>query len=171
MTGLSESTLEFVQHYTKVLLFNRFNIIGSRGRPPYDEQQNFMDEMVTRENGVTTISFRRPVVSPDNDDDFDLNQCRWVLWANGGPITAVSDTTGATFGGHSAKGVFSRQMCLCSKFYFFICLLNYECNEMNLFNLYAQHTELYSGTFCVFKMIMYFAISACCIMGHSSCAL
>ena len=123
MTGLSELTLEFVQHYTKVLLFNRFNIIGSRGQPPYDEQQNFKDEMVTREDGVTRISFRRPVVSPDKDDDFDLDQCRWVIWANGGTITAVSDTNGATFGGHTTKGVFSRQMCLCSKFYFFICFV------------------------------------------------
>ena len=122
MTGLSESTLEFVQHYTKVLLFNRFNIIGSRGRPPYDEQQNFMNEVVTRVGGVTTISFRRPVVSPDKVYDFDLDVCYWVLWANGGSITAVSDTNGATFGGHSAKGVFSRRMCVCGEFFSFVCL-------------------------------------------------
>ena len=119
MTGLSELTLEFVQHYTKVLLFNRFNV--DRTRPPYDREQNFMNEMVTREDGVTRISFRRPVVSPDKVYDFDLDVCYWVLWANGGAITAVSATNGATFGGHSAKGVFSNRMCVCGKFFLFVC--------------------------------------------------
>lgn len=46
--------------------------------------------------------------------DISLDQCRYGLWAYGGDVTTYGDDdTGATFTGHSQKGPFDEQICLC----------------------------------------------------------
>ncbi len=67
------------------------------------------------EDGTVKICFTRPVDS-DDDDDISLDVCRYVLWAYGGPVTSYgTDGMNGVFGGHSSRGVFSEQICLCGK--------------------------------------------------------
>ena len=40
--------------------------------------------MVTRNNGITTISFTRPRNSGDSEDDFSLEECRYFFFGYGG---------------------------------------------------------------------------------------
>ena len=56
------------------------------------------------------MSFRRALVTGDNNQDLDLNQCVHLLSAWGG--TVFSYNSPASFGYHDNRGVFSTQLCL-----------------------------------------------------------
>lgn len=90
----------------------RFNV--NRMAPRIDEQQDLRNTKVERINGYTVLYFTRPINSTDTMWDIDLDGERYVLWAYGGSVTNYgSDTTAATIGGHSHKGVFDEQIYLC----------------------------------------------------------
>ena len=62
------------------------------------------------EDGTTTISFKRLLVTGDTDGDKDIDRCVYVLWAWGGSISSYDSP--AVFGGHTSRGVFSDQLCI-----------------------------------------------------------
>ena len=73
-----------------------------------------MNISTTRSGNRLTIRFTRPLVSPDNSGrDENLDVCRNVLWAFGGTTTFVNGNVIA-LGGHSNRGVFANQLCLCT---------------------------------------------------------
>ena len=73
-----------------------------------------MNISTTRSGNSLTIHFTRPLISPDNSGrDENLNVCRNVLWAFGGSTTFVNGTV-TNLGGHSNRGVFANQLCLCT---------------------------------------------------------
>lgn len=78
--------------------------------------QNLYNREVEVENGTTTISFKRLVVTNDEESDISLDECRYVLWAYGGDVTSYgTDGQEGVFRGHSDRGVFSDKICLCGK--------------------------------------------------------
>lgn len=108
-----------IHHFFPIYRYNT-----ARTLPPYDSIQNFYDREVEVEDGKTTISFNRLIVTNDTDDDISLDECRYVLWAYGGPVTSYgSDGNEGVFGGHTDKGVFSDKICLCGKDKITLCLL------------------------------------------------
>ena len=73
-----------------------------------------MNISTTRSGNRLTIRFTRPLISPDNSGrDENLDVCRNVLWAFGGTTTFVNGTVTA-LGGHSNRGIFADQLCLCT---------------------------------------------------------
>ena len=73
-----------------------------------------MDTSATRSGNSLTIRFTRPLVSNDSAvRDENLNVCRNVLWAFGGTTTFVNGNVTA-LGGHSDRGIFANQLCLCT---------------------------------------------------------
>ncbi|XP_003385548.3 PREDICTED: uncharacterized protein LOC100633167 isoform X1 [Amphimedon queenslandica] len=85
--------------------------------PIYDTEQNFIYTSTSRYNDMLTISFTRPIDSPDDTQDLDLTQCRYVLWAYGGSVSMfpsmMSDEAASGLTRHTMRGVFSKQICLC----------------------------------------------------------
>lgn len=83
-----------------------------------DPVQNIINATSTRNGARLTISFTRPIDSPDNSNrDEDLNQCRNVLWAFGGTVgtfPTAGNGAASNLGGHSSRGIFSTQLCLCT---------------------------------------------------------
>ena len=74
-----------------------------------------MDFSTTRSGNSLTISFTRPLVSPDSAvRDENLDVCRYVLWAFGGTTTFDNNGNVTALGGHSNRGVFADQLCLCT---------------------------------------------------------
>ena len=96
----------------KSLYFCRWN--PDRTGPTYDPQQNFMDTSSSRDGGVLYFSFTRNINSGDDSRDIDLESCVYVLWAFGGRVGNFSTRPASGLGGHSSKGVFPEQLCLCS---------------------------------------------------------
>ena len=83
----------------------------SRAVPTYDTTQSFNNTMTERTSGDLSFSFTRLINSTDTSGlDVGLNTCRYVLWAWGGSVSSF--TSPATIGGHTARGVFSSQICL-----------------------------------------------------------
>jgi hypothetical protein len=83
-----------------------------RTGPTYDPEQNIMDTSVMRSEDTLYFSFTRPIVSPDNANDIDLDQCVYVLWALGGAVdNFTSPASGLTR--HSSRGVIlRRKLCI-----------------------------------------------------------
>ena len=99
-----------------VINFNKRFTSNGRARPPFDDSQDITNRVVGVDDGVTTISFTRPIVSDDNDDDLDLDECRYVIWAYGGTVTSYgTNGMNGVFGGHSERGVFPNRICLCGQ--------------------------------------------------------
>ena len=74
-----------------------------------------MNISTTRSGNRLTIRFTRPLVSPDNSGrDENLDVCRNVLWAFGGTTTFDNDGNVTALGGHSNRGIFADQLCLCT---------------------------------------------------------
>ena len=82
--------------------------------PTLDPMQNIMNISTTRNGNRLTISFTRPLVSPDTSGrDENLDVCRNVLWAFGGTTTFDNgNVTALNF--HSNRGIFANQLCLCT---------------------------------------------------------
>ena len=78
--------------------------------PKFDTTQNIKNVSAYDNGTTTTISFIRPRVSSDNSQDIDLDQCVFMIWAFGGPVT--SHDSPAVFGFHTSRGVFTTQLCL-----------------------------------------------------------
>ncbi|XP_019862330.1 PREDICTED: uncharacterized protein LOC109590933 [Amphimedon queenslandica] len=104
--GANDGTDEFVE--------DRWNGQSRVAGPSLDPMQNIMDTSSMRDGNRLTISFTRPLVSPDTSGrDENLDVCRNVLWAFGGTTTFVNGDVTA-LGGHSNRGVFPGQLCLCT---------------------------------------------------------
>ena len=83
--------------------------------PSLDPLQNIMNISTTRSGNSLTISFTRPLISPDTSGrDENLDVCRNVLWAFGGTTTFDNNGNVAALTGHSDRGVFANQLCLCT---------------------------------------------------------
>lgn len=52
-----------------------------RGAPGKDASQNVTVDSATQQNGVTTVEFSRPIVSPDETDDLALDADLFMVWA------------------------------------------------------------------------------------------
>ena len=81
----------------------------SRVMPAYDDTQNIQNVSASDDGTTTTISFIRPRWT-DRSQDIDLDQCVFMIWAFGGPV--ASHESPASFGQHTAQGVFATQLCL-----------------------------------------------------------
>ncbi|XP_003391529.1 PREDICTED: uncharacterized protein LOC100633659 [Amphimedon queenslandica] len=104
--GANDGTNQFVQ--------DRWNGASRTAGPSLDPMQNIMNISTMRDGNRLTISFTRPIVSPDTSGrDENLDVCRYVLWAFGGTTTFVNGDVTA-LGGHSDKGTFQNQLCLCT---------------------------------------------------------
>ena len=60
-----------------------FRYADARSRPSVDSQEDLTNAAAVHDNGVTTISFSRKVVTGDSDGDFDLNQDLYWFFAYG----------------------------------------------------------------------------------------
>ena len=80
-----------------------------RTTPTFDDTQNIKNVSAYDDGATTTISFIR-LRSSDNSQDIDLDQCVFLIWAFGGPVT--SHESPAVFGFHTSQGVFTTQLCL-----------------------------------------------------------
>ena len=78
--------------------------------PTYDTVQNLQNTMVIVENGKTMMSFRRAIITGDDNQDLNLDQCVYLLWGWGGNVSDY--TTPAMFDEHKKDGVFPNQLCL-----------------------------------------------------------
>ena len=85
-------------------------VANQRVRPTFDTQQNLANTAINIQNGRTTMSFRRALVTGDNNQDLDLNQCVHLIYAWGGSVSNYNSP--AIFGIHPNRGVFSTQLCL-----------------------------------------------------------
>ncbi|XP_003385527.1 PREDICTED: uncharacterized protein LOC100633167 isoform X2 [Amphimedon queenslandica] len=104
--GADDGTNRFVQ--------DRWNGQSRVAGPSLDPMQNIMDTSTTRSGDRLTISFTKPLISPDiSGRDENLTECRNVLWAFGGTTTFENGNVTA-LGGHSNRGVFQNQLCLCT---------------------------------------------------------
>ena len=84
---------------------------SGRFLPTFDTQQNLLETEINIQDGRTTMSFRRALVTGDNNQDLDLNQCVHLLRAWGGPVSSYNSP--ASFGYHgNNRGIFSTQLCL-----------------------------------------------------------
>ena len=64
-----------------------------RAQPPVDAVQNIQLVSASRSDGLTTISFRRPRLSSD-ENDISLDECRYFLFGWGGPATVATQSIG-----------------------------------------------------------------------------
>ena len=72
-------------------------------QPDLDGTQNVNLLSSSNAGGVTSISFSRPITSPDNDDDVDIvNGPMSLVWAYG---TNDGNAAGTTYQQHSNRGV------------------------------------------------------------------
>ena len=84
---------------------------SGRFLPPFDTQQNLENTEINIEDGRSTMSFRRALVTTDdNNQDLDLNQCVHLLRAWGGSVSSYNSP--ASFGMHNNSDVFETQLCL-----------------------------------------------------------
>ena len=81
-----------------------------RTAPTFDTTQDIKNVSAYDDCTTTTISFIRPRVSSDDAEDIDLDQCVFMIWAFGGPVTRHESP--AVFGFHTSQGVFATQLCL-----------------------------------------------------------
>ncbi len=92
-----------------------------RGAPGKDTAQNVGLDTASQANGVTTVEFVRPIVSPDTTDDLALNADLFMVWAmntssdsftaqhthRGFTSTRVNFSAAAACGGLGVAGDFS----------------------------------------------------------------
>lgn len=103
--------------YQYIINDNRWVGASRAAGPLYDTLQNIMATSTDRNGDTLMFAFTRLICSPDDNQDINLDMCRWALWANGGivgtfPMTNDSNAQGLTR--HSARGLFPSQLCLCS---------------------------------------------------------
>ena len=79
--------------------------ILARSQPPIDASQDIINAMATHENGITTVTFTRPLTSND-PDDLSLTNCRFFFYGWGGS----ADTTSRTIGRHESTPIISSDM-------------------------------------------------------------
>jgi len=76
--------------------------IFARAQPPIDASQDITNAVARHENGVTTMTFTRPLSSNDRND-LSLESCRFFLYGWGGS----ADTTTRTIGYHPSTPIVS----------------------------------------------------------------
>ena len=97
--------------FLKFLLYILYRWVeDERILPTYDTVQNLQNTMVIVENGKTMMSFRRAIITGDDNQDLNLDQCVYLLWGWGGNVSDY--TTPAMFDEHKKDGVFPNQLCL-----------------------------------------------------------
>ena len=98
--------------YSLIIHFIHYRwVANQRILPTFDSQQNLENTEINIQDGITTMSFRRALVTTDdNNQDLDLNQCVYLLSAWGGSV--INYNSPAIFGYHPNRGVFSTQLCL-----------------------------------------------------------
>ena len=70
------------------------NVGGARAQPAVDASQDITGTSAVHSGGSTTITFTRPRVSTDTDDDVSLDQSFFFLHAWGGSVTYASANIG-----------------------------------------------------------------------------
>lgn len=55
--------------------------------PRVDQVSNIRDTSASSEDGFVTVTFTRPIVSPDSVDDRSLSNCTFFVYGWGGPVT------------------------------------------------------------------------------------
>ena len=76
-----------------------------------DTEQNLEDTSATLSDGFLTVNFTRPIISPDKNQDLDLNTCQYVVYVfNGAVLGSFESPTG--FNIPTGFGLFLMQLCL-----------------------------------------------------------
>ena len=82
--------------------------IVARSQPPIDASQDITNAMATHENGITTVTFTRPLIS-DDPDDLSLIDCQFFFYGWGGS----ADTTSRMIRMHESTPIISNdRVCL-----------------------------------------------------------
>ena len=103
---MHSASISFVQIRDVTLLSQRpYRNILARSQPPIDASQDITNAMATHENGITTVTFTRPLISND-PDDLSLTECRFFFYGWGGS----ADTTSRTIGRHESTPIISSDM-------------------------------------------------------------
>ncbi|XP_019863398.1 PREDICTED: uncharacterized protein LOC100635511 isoform X2 [Amphimedon queenslandica] len=77
-----------------------------------DTEQNLQNTSATLSGGFLTVNFTRPIISPDKNQDLDLNTCKYVIYVFNGVVTAGSFSSPTAFGIPAGFGLFPMQLCL-----------------------------------------------------------
>lgn len=77
-----------------------------------DAQQDIEDTSTELSNGLLTVNFTRPIVSTDNDQDIDLDACRYLVWTYGGIVDSFVSPNFTIANLPKAFGTFDGQICL-----------------------------------------------------------
>uniref|UniRef100_A0A1X7VNC9 DOMON domain-containing protein n=1 Tax=Amphimedon queenslandica TaxID=400682 RepID=A0A1X7VNC9_AMPQE len=98
----SNGTSSFVQDRWVTSIFNNM----------LDTEQNLEDTSASLSNGLLTVNFTRPIISPDNyNQDLDLNVCQYVIYVfNGAVMGSFSSPSG--FNIPTGFGILPMQLCL-----------------------------------------------------------
>ena len=91
------------QHF---LFFNRF--ASAQSEPAIDTNSHISQATAFVSDGDMVIQFTRPRNSGDGDD-ISLDQCRFLLYAFGGPFTISTNTAG--YHGFANRGATSAVVC------------------------------------------------------------
>ncbi|XP_019863668.1 PREDICTED: uncharacterized protein LOC109592727 [Amphimedon queenslandica] len=76
-----------------------------------DTEQNLQNTNASLSGDFLTVNFTRPIISPDKNQDLDLNMCQYVIYVfNGAVIGSFSSPTG--FNIPSGFGLLPMQLCL-----------------------------------------------------------
>ena len=128
--------------YSLIIHFIHYRwVANQRILPTFDSQQNLENTEINIQDGITTMSFRRALVTTDNNNqDVDLNQCVYLLSAWDG---SVIYTNPAMFGMHSNRDVFSTQLCL------------QDCGKYNYY--YSKYINISSVTIIIVYILYYFS--------------
>ena len=93
-----------------VFLLITFRWVASVVSNVLDTKQNLESISTLLSAGFLTVNFTRPIVSPDNTQDLDLNVCRYVIYIYGGTVNSF--TSPNSFGIPTGFGIFPIQLCL-----------------------------------------------------------